>query len=192
MIFKLPSFGVYSSLRDILSDLTYCHFLTDTVKSLRSTFKSINNGVYKVSVLFSTIFPLLIKDFLTALYNLSAFLPTTSSITFILWKKHFIQSQIVNDRKITLAQQISDQPRIFNRDIPCQWPKNSFFTCHLKINFYNNKTYSTKTLISVDIFNTKFSLNDHIIYYAKQVSKRLVVKKSLKFFYTYQVAYLDK
>ena len=55
LISKLPSFGIYPSLCDLLSDFVSGRYIAAVVDSHRSSYKSINSGVPQGSVLSPTL-----------------------------------------------------------------------------------------------------------------------------------------
>ncbi|KAL7646845.1 UNVERIFIED_CONTAM: hypothetical protein RMT77_002101 [Armadillidium vulgare] len=113
LISKLPSFGIYPSLCDLLSDFLSGRSIAAVVDGHRSSFKSINSGVPQGSVLSPTLFLLFINDLLSVT---SSPIHSYADDSTLHYSFHFerrpSQQQLIEARRVALEQLTSDLSRI--------------------------------------------------------------------------------
>ncbi|KAL7632739.1 UNVERIFIED_CONTAM: hypothetical protein RMT77_016940 [Armadillidium vulgare] len=153
LISKLPSFGIYPSLCDLLSDFLSGRSIAAVVDGHRSSFKSINSGVPQGSVLSPTLFLLFINDLLSVT---SSPIHSYADDSTLHYSFHFerrpSQQQLIEARRVALEQLTSDLSRISN------WGReNMVFSMPPKLNssislldtiFHTTMISSSKTLNS--------------------------------------------
>ena len=196
LISKLPSFGFYPSLCNLISDFLSDRFIAAVVDGHRSSFKSINSGVPQGSVLSPTLFLIFINDLLSCTSSpIHSFADdSTLHYSFSFNRQPSVQ-QLEAARDSALAQLTSDLAKITN------WGKENLVVfnasktqfLHLStrkpLNNYNIFFENTQlkpspilTILGIS-FSRDLSFKDHIVSLSKHASKRLGVLRRLRGFF---------
>ncbi|KAL7647645.1 UNVERIFIED_CONTAM: hypothetical protein RMT77_001245 [Armadillidium vulgare] len=198
LISKLPSFGIYPSLCDLLSDFLSGRFIAAVVDGHRSSFKSINSGVPQGSVLSPTLFLLFINDLLSVTSSPIHSYTDDSTLHFSFhFERRPSQQQLIEARRVALEQLTSDLSRISNwgreNMVVFNASKTQFLHLSTRHNlphnydifFENNQLKPSSVLNILGVsFSRDLSWKDHITSLSKQASKRLGVLRRLQHFFT--------
>src|ERR1700755_3178855 len=198
LISKLPSFGIYPSLCDLLSNFLSGRSIAAVVDGHRSSFKSINSGVPQGSVLSPPLFLLFINDLLSVT---SSPIHSYADDSTLHYSFHFerrpSQQQLIEARRVALEQLTSDLSRISNWGRENMVVFNATKTQFLHLSILHNlphncdiffentqlKPSSVFNILGVS-FSRDLSWKDHITSLSKQASKRLGVRRRLQHFFT--------
>src|ERR1700755_2540123 len=196
LISKLPSFGIYFFLCDLLINFLSGRSIAAVVDGHRSFFKSINSGVPQGSVLSPTLFLLFINDLLSIT---SSPIHSYADDTILHYSFHFerrsSQQQLIEARRVALEQLTFDLSRISNWGRENMGVFNATKTQFLHLStrhnlphnydiFFENtqlKPSSVLNILGVS-FSRDLSWKDHITSLSKQASKRLGVLRRLRSF----------
>jgi hypothetical protein len=198
LISKLPSFGIYPSLCNLLADFLSGRSIAAVVDGHRSTFKPINSGVPQGSVLSPTLFLIFINDLLSVT---SSPIHSYADDSTLHYSFHFerrpTQLQLSNAREAALERLASDLSRISNwgRENMVIFNASKTQFLHLttrhnlpntyNIFFENTELKSSPVLNILGVsFSRDLSYKDHIVSLTKQASKRLGVLRRLQNFFT--------
>ncbi|KAL7641293.1 UNVERIFIED_CONTAM: hypothetical protein RMT77_008431 [Armadillidium vulgare] len=198
LISKLPSFGIYPSLCDLLSDFLSGRSIAAVVDGHRSSYKSINSGVPQGSVLSPTLFLLFINDLLSIT---STPIHSYADDSTLHYSFHFerrpSQQQLIEARRVALEQLISDLSLISNwgkeNMVVFNASKTQFLHLSTRHNlphnydiFFENTQLKPSSLLNIlgVSFSRDLSWKDHITSLSKQASKRLGVLRRLQYFFT--------
>jgi hypothetical protein len=198
LISKLPSFGIYPSLCNLLSDFLSGRSIAAVVDGHRSSFKPINSGVPQGSVLSPTLFLLFINDLLSIT---SSPIHSYADDSTLHYSFHFerrpTQSQLAHARTVALEQLTSDLSRISNwgreNMVVFNASKTQFLHLSTRQNlphnyniFFENTQLKPSPLLNIlgVSFSRDLSWKDHIISLSKSASKRLGVLRRLQNFFT--------
>ena len=198
LISKLPSFGIYPSLCNLLADFLSGRSIAAVVDGHRSTFKPINSGVPQGSVLSPTLFLIFINDLLSVT---SSPIHSYADDSTLHYSFHFerrpTQLQLLNAREAALERLASDLSRISNwgRENMVIFNASKTQFLHLttrhnlpntyNIFFENTELKSSPVLNILGVsFSRDLSYKDHIVSLTKQASKRLGVLRRLQNFFT--------
>ena len=194
MISKLPSFGIYPSLCDLLSNFLSGRSIAAVVDGHRSSFKSINSGVPQGSVLSPTLFLLFINDLLSVT---SSPIHSYADDSTLHYSFHFerrpSQQQLIEARRVALEQLTSDLSRISNwgreNMVVFNATKTQFLHLSTRHNlpynydiFFENtqlKPSSVLNILGVS-FSRDLSWKDHITSPSKEASKRLGILRRIR------------
>src|ERR1044072_9142022 len=103
LISKLPSFGIYPSLCDLLPNFLSGRSIAAVVDDHRSSFKSINIGVRQCSVLSPTLFLLFINVLLSITSSPIHFYADDSTLPYSFqFEKRPTQQQLIVSRRVAL------------------------------------------------------------------------------------------
>ncbi|KAL7631513.1 UNVERIFIED_CONTAM: hypothetical protein RMT77_018187 [Armadillidium vulgare] len=198
LISKLPSFGIYPSLCDLLSNFLSGRSIAAVVDGHRSSFKSINSGVPQGSVLSPTLFLLFINNLLSITSSPIHSYADDSTLHYSFqFEKHPTQQQLINSRRKALEQLTSDLSRISNcgREnlVVFNASKTQFLHLSTPRNlphnynvFFENtqlKPSSVLNILGVS-FSPDLSWKNHITSLSKHVSKSLGVLRRLQNYFT--------
>src|ERR1044072_6321218 len=198
LISKLPSFGIYPSLCDLLSDFLSGRSIAAVVDGHRSSFKSINSGVPQRSVLSPTLFLIFINDLLSVTsFPIHSYADDSTLHYYFQFERRPSQRQLIDASKVALEQLTSDLSRISNWDrdnmVVFNATKTQFLHLssrhHLPHNydiFFENTQLRSLSLLNIlgVSFSRDLSWKDHITSLSKQASKRLGVLRRLQYFFT--------
>src|ERR1044072_3127835 len=198
LISKLPSFGIYPSLCDLLSNFLSGRSIAAVVDGHRSSYKFINSVVPQGSVLSPTLFLIFINDLLSIT---SSPIPSYADDSTLHYSFQFVrrpsQHQMIDSRRMALEQLTSDLSRISNwgreNMVVFNASKTQFLHLSTRHNlphnydiFFENtqlKPSSVLNILGVS-FSRDLSWKDHITSLSKQASKRLGVLRRLQHFFT--------
>src|ERR1700755_420669 len=115
LISKLPSFGIYPSLCDLLFNFLSGRSIAAVVDGHHSSYKSINSGVPQGSVLSPTLFLILINDLLSITSSPIHSYADDSTLHYSFqFERRPSQQQLIDSRRMALEQLTSDLSRISN------------------------------------------------------------------------------
>ena len=198
LISKLPSFGFYPSLCNLLADFLSGRSIAAVVDGHRSTFKSINSGVPQGSVLSPTLFLIFINDLLSVT---SSPIHSYADDSTLHYSFHFerrpSQLQLAIAREAALERLASDLSRISNwgreNMVVFNASKTQFLHLTTRHNlpdtyniFFENTELKPSPVLNIlgVSFSRDLSYKDHIVSLTKQASKRLGVLRRLRNFFT--------
>ncbi|KAL7629919.1 UNVERIFIED_CONTAM: hypothetical protein RMT77_019962 [Armadillidium vulgare] len=197
LISKLPSFGIYLSLCDLLSDFLSGRSIAAVVDGHRSSFKSINSGVPQGSVLSPTLFLLFINDLSVTSSPIHSYADESTLHYSFHFERRPSYQQLIEARRVALEQLTSDLSRISNWGRENMVVFNATRTQFLHLStrhnlphnydiFFENtqlKPSSVLNILGVS-FSRDLSWKDPITSLSKQASKRLGVLRRLQHFFT--------
>ena len=198
LISKLPSFGFYPSLCNLIADFLSGRSIAAVVDGHRSSFKSINSGVPQGSVLSPTLFLIFINDLLSSTKcPIHSYADDSTLHYSFSFARVPTQKQVEDARKVALEQLTSDLSLISD------WGKKNLVVfnasktqfLHLttrhnlphdyQIYFEDTKLEPSSVLNILGVsFSRDLSWKDHITSLSKQASKRLGVLGRLKSFFS--------
>src|SRR6201990_2271818 len=115
LISKLPSFGIYLFLCDLLTNFLSGRSIAAVVDGHRSSHKSINSGVPQVSVLSPTLILIFINDLLSITSSPIHSYADDSTLHYSFqYERRPTQQQLIDSKRIALEQLTSDLSRISN------------------------------------------------------------------------------
>src|ERR1700755_465330 len=157
LIFKLPSFGIYPSLCDLLSDFLSGRSIAAVVDSHRSSYKSINSGVPQGSVLSPTLSLLFINDLLSVTSSPIHSYDDDSTLHYSFqFEKRPTQQQLIDSRRVALEQLTSDLSLISN------WGRENMVVFNASKTQFLNLSTRHNLPHNYDIFFENISTNLHL------------------------------
>ncbi|KAL7643214.1 UNVERIFIED_CONTAM: hypothetical protein RMT77_006505 [Armadillidium vulgare] len=198
LISKLPSFGIYPSLCDLLSNFLSGRSIAAVVDGHRSSFKSINSGVPQGSVLSPTLFLLFINDLLSVTSSPIHSYADDSTLHYSFeFDKRPTQQQLIDSRRMALEQLTSDLSLISNwgRENMVVFNASKIQFLHLSTRhnlphnydiLFENTQFEPSSVLNIlgVSFSRDLSWKDHITSLSKQASNRLGVLRRLQNYFT--------
>jgi hypothetical protein len=198
LVSKLPAFGIYPSLCNLLADFLSDRAIAVAVDGHRSSFKSINSGVPQGSVLSPTLFLIFINDLLSVT---SAPIHSYADDSTLHYSFQLgpcpTQSQIFNARRMALERLTSDLSLISKwgkeNMVVFNASKTQFLHLTTRHNlpdnyniFFENTQLNPSAVLNIlgVSFSRDLTWKDHVVSLTKQASKRLGVLRRLQRFFT--------
>ena len=199
LISKLPSYGFYPSLCNLISDFLSGRSIAVMVEGHRSSFKSINSGVPQGSVLSPTLFLIFINDLLSCtISDIHSYADDTTLHYSLPHNKNTLtQAELAVARETAYAQLNSDLSSIADWGkrnlVVFNASKTQFLHLSTKKNLPHDypiffegtqlKPSSALNILGVS-FSPTLSFKEHIVSLSKNASKKLGVMRRLRGYFS--------